>query len=542
VVALVVLQGLVVLSYAVVVPTWRAPDEPSHFDMVRLARQGGPWPLEGGDRRLSRQIEASYEAARFDLARRHQEPPLARGEAVPRARRPTFDELAADVADGAGNGMFQHPPGYYAAAAVGQAALTTMAPTGGEWAYDEVVLATRGLGAAVAALLPWLAFAAARRLGATPPAALAAAVVPLGVPQLAHIAGAVSNDGLLAVIVGALTCVSLRLAAGDAGARTGAAIGALAGAGLLVKGFALFAPALVGPAAVVAGWRARHGGQPRPARRAAGCVALATAIAATVGGWWWVRNLAVHGTLQPSAVGVGDPPAGFDPPLGPWLAEAAARLPTSFWGSFGWRQAQLPAPAIVAATTVLLVGLVAAFAWRARAGGRAVDAADAVDATDAAGGPTGSPTGGVAGGRVDAALALVPTVAVAGIVLVGAWRYHVTTGLTAALQGRYLLGGLVGLAAVAAVGWQAISGASRWLPVGALAGAVALHALAGWTLLERFYGPPGEAAATERLAALAAWAPVATPALAAIAVAVAVAVAVSARRLVAATSPARQRR
>lgn len=536
VVALVVLQALVAASYAVAMPTWRAPDEPSHFDLVWVAREGAPWPLEAGDRRLHRRIEASYAPARFDLAARHDEPPLAQADAVPRPQRPAFAELADDVADGAGNGMFQHPPGYYAVTAVVTSATLTLTPGADGWSYDQVVLAARLVGALAVAAMPWLAFAAARRLGAAVPAALAAAVVPVAVPQLAHVAGAVNNDALLALAVGGLTVTALRLAAGDLRARVGAGVGAIAAAGLLTKGFALFAPALVAPAAVLGGWRAHAAGQPAPAWRAAGAAALAGGIALAVGGWWWLRNLAVHGTVQPSGIADFAPPAGFEPSLPAWLAEAAVQLPSSFWGQFGWRQADLPTLAVVAAAGVLVAGIAVTMArGPAARPGRQLE------------GP-----GRFGSRRWDAALALLPTVAIAGIVLAGAWRYHVDTGLTPALQGRYLLGGLVGLAAVAAAGWGRLTGADPgrwagpdggpWLPLTALAGAVALHATAGWTILARFYGPADGATVADRLAALAAWAPLPRPALALLAVAVLAAAAVSGWQIVVATIPPRPAR
>lgn len=548
VVALVALQALVAASYAVVLPTWRAPDEPSHFDLVWVAREGAPWPLEAGDRRLNRRIEASYAPARFDLAARHEEPPLAQADAVPRPQRPTFAELADDAADGAGNGMFQHPPGYYAVTAAVTSATLTLTPGAEGWSYDQVVLAVRLVGAVVVAAMPWLAFAAARRLGAAVPAALAAAVVPVAVPQLAHIAGAVNNDALLALAVGGLTLAALRLAAGDVRARVGAGAGAIAAAGLLTKGFALFAPALVAPAAVLGGWRAHRAGQPAPAWRAAGAAALAGVIAVAVGGWWWLRNLAIHGTVQPSGIADFTPPAGFEPSLAAWLAEAAVQLPSSFWGQFGWRQADLPTLAVVTAAGVTVAGIAVAVAR-----GPAAEPGRRLGRDGTRGGGT-APTGR----RWDAALALVPTVAIAGIVLAGAWRYHVDSGLTPALQGRYLLGGLVGLAAVAAAGWGRLAGAGDglagagrggrgrspgwWLPLAALAGAVALHAAAGWTILTRFYGPADGATIADRLAALAAWAPLPRPALALLAVAVLAAAAVSGWRMAVATTPPRPAR
>lgn len=545
VLALVVLQALVNLGYAVVVPTWRAPDEPSHFDMVWVARSGAPWPLQAGDRRLHRRIEASYEPARLDLARRHEEPPLAQAEAPPRGERPAFADLAADAADGARNGMFQHPPGYYAAAAAVGSGVLALTPGAHGWSYDQVVLAVRAVGAVAVAGMPALAFAVARRLGAGEGAALAAAAVPVAVPQLAHVAGAVGNDGLLAVLVGGLTVASLRLASGDLRLRTGATIGALAAAGLLTKGFALFAPALVGPAAVLGGWRAHRAGRPAAVRRAVGTTALAAGVAG-LGGWWWLRNLAIHGTVQPTGMAVPEPPAGFEPSLPAWLAEAAVRIPASFWGQFGWRQADLPAAAVLAAVTVVVAGVAAAFVLGPRDRGSVpADAGAAVAPADSR-----SARRGAGGGRLDAALALVPTVAIGGIVLAGAWGYHTATGLLPALQGRYLFGGLAGLAAVAAAGWARLAGrrrraadapargaeaATRWLPVAVLAGAAALHAVAGWVVLARFYGPAEGGTLVDRLAALAAWAPLPRPALGLLALLVLAAGVVSAQRLVAAT-------
>src|SRR5690606_31588073 len=120
------------------------------------------------------------------------------------------------------------------------------------------------------------------------PVAVAAAALPLAVPQLTHVVGAVNNDNLLNVSAAAVVLVATAVAGGDLSRRTALWAGAALGVALLAKAFAVTLLVLLA-AAYLLGWARRRGWLPwQP-------VLVAFGTAFVVGGWWWVRNILVHG-------------------------------------------------------------------------------------------------------------------------------------------------------------------------------------------------------------------------------------------------------
>lgn len=453
------------LTAATLYPTYRAPDEPAHVDQVHAVHRTGTVPRLGA-RRLSQGIVASYGPVGYLSGVPGQAPPLAAEDAPLRGDRPPFADLGPDAPTTLPNQMAQHPPLYYVTAAAWLAVLDVRGPV----AFDLEVWWLRLLGVLLAAPLPWLAARTASHLGGGPVVVAGAAVVVLAVPMLVHIGSSVNNDVLLLPLAGLATLHAAAVAGGDLSLRRALWAGLVLGLALLTKLFALALVPLTVAAAAVA-WS-----RDRPAARA-GASAATTLVAATVvGGWWWIRNVLVHGTVQPSGIPGPPPPAGFTPDVGWWLPFALGRLVRRWWIEPDTVARTTP-PLIVAATVVGLVLVAAAFA-RAR---------------------------GV--GRRELALLLVPVAGCLVLVLVGAWRAYARTGIPFALHGRYLYPGLLGVTVAVAVG--AAASFRRQAPAVLLAGAVVLQLVAAWWTLTFSWGPADVVAPLASLRAWLAWSPVA---------------------------------
>jgi small subunit ribosomal protein S36 len=465
--ALTLLHGLLLVHWSMLVPTYHAPDEPAHVDQVFVARTGSGWPAPD-ERFISSRILDSFDHSFFDA----HGPPKDGRSAAPRGRRPAFEDLGPDVPTLSANQQSQHPPLYYAAVAAAVSATVVMAPLQGGWAYDQTVWLMRFYGGIVLLTpLPALAWLAARRLGAPPPAATTAAVIPLAVPQLTHIGSTVNNDNLLTLLVTVLTVLLAGVLAGDQTVRTGLRIGVTTAGALLTKGFALALPAVVA-AAYAVGWartRALAG------LRAAG-VALGVALAA--GGWWWLRNLVVHGTLQPEDPRYAREAAEAAPAFAEWWGWFTMFMVRRFWGWFGWFEVALPAWIPWTATVLLVAGVVLAFALR----------------------------GAEPPSRPAQAVLLLPLLGILAVVAVGGWAKFAHSGVPDGLQGRYLFPGLVAFSLVASVGYaRALGRHARWLAPAVLVLAGLLQLEGTWISLLRFWGV-GHGELTS-LRALLAWAP-----------------------------------
>lgn len=486
--ALTGLQLAVLIGYSTLMPVYRAPDEPQNVDIVMAARGFTQSTVE--HRSMDPAVLRSYPFAGFSHTFRRApvdpSPPAARGT------RPTFGDLAgaagtagtagaasaADTAGAAGveappNQQWQHPPLYPATVGAALTAVTALYPPAGAWAFDQTVGFARAMSFMAIAPLPLLSFLVARRLTANTSVALTAAVVPLTIPQLAHIGAAVNHDSLVTLLVGLVTVAVAFVVRGDDSVRTAGAVGALSGLALLTKGFALFLPAWLAGAYLLAAVRWRRA---RFLAAGAGAVALAVLL----GGWWWVRNLAVHGTLQPTGVPLPSPDAGFVPDLAGWTRGFGEVMAVRFWGNLGWYQARLPGWVVALATATALAGVAASFRWRRP------------------GGP----------GRPDLAVMAFPAVAIGAIVVYGGWGYYTQTGLALGLQGRYLYPGLVGLAVLAGAGLGTLPvRVGRWAPLAVLAAAVALHATTVATVLADVYQAGTGISLGRAAGAVAAWSP-----------------------------------
>ena len=424
--ALVVLVGVL---WAVLTPAFRAPDEPQHVNSVLRLAYGGGWP-PAGEALVGPAVDEAREQAVLasDVPGRHLDrvgvPAFVDVPPTPDAERGTVDAgnaLADPVPPGAStrhldpeavDQMTQHPPLYYAMAA-GVLHATGMA----EARWDLQLLTLRLFDVLLLLPVPLLTAAAVRRLSGSRPAALVGASFTLFVPQAGHILGSVTNDALVTLSGAATGYLCVRVLTGDVRARTAAWLGVVVGVGLLTKVMAAFALPVVVAAYLMA---------PGPRGRRALGVLLAGGVAFVIGGWWWLRNLLVLGTVQP--VGIPDRFLDGAEEQGLWyfVRIVVTSLTRSFFGNFGWLEVRLPDGVFWTAAVVVAV----LCAWAV------------------ARGPAR---------RATAVLLLQPAALWCGV-LVNAWPDYVAHGWISAVQGRYLFAGLLALGAGTALGLLALLG------------------------------------------------------------------------------------
>lgn len=445
---IVLLHLAVMLTQTSVFPNVRSPDERQHMDLVLQVRQGDAWPWPGpGTTYVTQGVTAGgFVSADSLTGPQH----LAdRYDVPPRGERPSYRAaggtatLTAEGPDGqldpVFNQLVQHPPLYYLMGA----GVVALVPGWQDAPLDQVWLLLRWWNALLALPLPLLLFATARRLRLPDPLPVAAALAPLAVPELTHLESAVNNDNLLVVLGACATLLVARVLTGDLRRRTALLLGLVSTLALLTKGFALMFPAWILLAYGVVVWRHRE------RLRSAATSLLVVAVATLPGLAWWVRNVVVHGMLQPH--GTHATPPDLTPVHGwadgglSWLARFAERMVTLFFvqdhtaardHDASWWMARV-------ALVLLLAGLAAALVRRPLP-------------------------------RPHALVLLFPVPALAGIVARGSWEQFAAFGDTgAAQQGRYLYTGLVGLLVVA------LAGAAVLRPVWRRAVPLALLGLAG---------------------------------------------------------------
>jgi len=503
-----VLFGLVGCLWTVAVPAYRAPDEAAHVDLTLYLAAGHPYPRYDGryfgeevgldtDRYL---IVLSVPWPRFDAA-----------DAPPRGDRPDVDELgiAPDAEARRGdrhragypyvyNQMPQHPPLYY----LGMAGLLrverALLPGDGLPSLDRELALLRLANVALVLPVPLLAWATARRMGAGDRAAGVAALLPLCLPQFAHIGAAVNNDNLLTLLGGMLAVLLTGVARGRRTRRTDLAVGVVLGLALLTKAFAVMLVPWVAAAYAVGAWTTRR------RRESAVGLAVAGAGAAVVGGWWWVANWVREGQPAPTTETLtrttDQRPPGFHAEPVQFLWTFAGRLVSHTWAWVGFGTPKFELPRGVVAGLTLAVVAAVAVALRAAARGR-----------DPAPGPR----------RVDVALAWLPAVLVGLFVVRRAWGLYDTTARFAFIQGRYLFEALVAGGAVVAFG--ATRALGRWAAPVVLAVGVGLQ---GWVLADVVAGSwsgPGALGVWRGMLAWSPWPPAVVIAVAAAAAGVAVA-------------------
>lgn len=384
-----------VALWAVLAPVFDAPDEVLHLNSGIRLTTGWDWPEPG---------QAELHA--WALA--------AMGEAnLPADQRSTFAELAQSQPGYHGvDQMSQHPPLYYAYVAVVLNAIDFM-----NVRADLALLAVRLSGLLFAAPLPVLVWASVRRITRSPKAAVVGAAALLAVPQLAHILGAVSNDGITVLFSSIVVWLGIRIMTGDARWRTVTALGIALALALFSKGTAV--PLVLYVIVVLAIWPREMGLWRRFARL---CVAGAISF---LGGIWWLRNLVLYGNLQPDGLDRQTVPwpEGGGPDIIYFLDRAWNGLSGSFWGRFGWLTHPMPV-VITSALTVIALVVIAAYAFR-----RSPDRGKII------------------------AIAILP-VAVIGVFLYQRWIGYGRTQQTGGLQGRYFFPLLVNFITLSAVGWR----------------------------------------------------------------------------------------
>lgn len=458
------------VTWSLMVPTFRAPDEHVHHDMVRHLTTSWTYPEYDGLKVSRRTMNALGASPVFPA----HASPVAADAAQLRDERPSWSDLGPDVRNGTFNQMPQHPPLYYGAAGAAMRVLDG----DGSAPLDLAVWQLRLLGVLVVAPLPLIAADIARRFTTSGAVVVASAAAVLAVPQLTHISAAVSNDGLLVLLSSLAIAGAARIATGDRRWGTAVATGAFAGLALLTKGFAVpLVPAVA--LACVLPFRGRSqnagDGPDREATRARPAAVLAravvvAAIAFAIGGWWWVRNVVRYGTPQPG-VRLRDRVPDVELDVVEFAGDWSERITASFWGNFGWFEVRLPL-VVSAGLTVLVVVTVLAASWRSWS-------------------------------RL---VLLLPAAAAAAMVLSSGWGAYKKTGVSYATQGRYLFVGVAGLAVLASLGAaRLVRRRSWWQPVATTVLAVTVQVGGLWLALGRYWAGDGP---VERLRAMIAFAPV----------------------------------
>lgn len=290
---LVLLQTAWLLCVGVVYPAFQAPDEAAHVDNV-VAHRHGQWFADPGERLLQTGVLRAFGSVPPTHSERHQSDAHS---PLPRQERRSFDDLgtAPAPAQSLPNQMVQHPPLYYGLAA----GFTWLVPGFDDLRFDLQVFWLRVLSTLLLAPVPLLLFLTGRRLLRSDGAALGAAALPLVVPSYLRTGASVNNDVLL-VLLGAVVALLLAaVLAGDLRKRVAVLLGLAWAAMLLTKGLALVLPPVIVAAYLVGA----SGGVLARVRAAFVPAVVAGATGALLGGWWWVRNVALYGKVQPRGYG-----------------------------------------------------------------------------------------------------------------------------------------------------------------------------------------------------------------------------------------------
>lgn len=454
----VLLFVLVATCQTIVFPNFRAPDESRQVDLIVMVEKGEAWPWPApGTLWVSRGVSAGSFVPSGRLPRRMH---LADSRIPARGDRPSYQQQGGTSPARTDdvrwrNQLVQHPPLYYVAAS----AVLRFLPGWEHSNFDRVFLFLRWFNVLLMAPLPLLLYASARRLKLRDPVPLAASLIPLGVPELTHMAASVNNDNLLTVLAALLTLLVVYVLTGDTSRRTAAWIGVVASLALLTKGFALLIPAWLVLAYVVVAVRHR-----RPAALTSLGVAL---LLAGPGLAWWVRNKVLYGTLQPHGVHEQIPAVsntfGWSDGGAHWLTRLGERLVTLFFvhDHTGLRTHNGPWWMARVALIFVVVGLLGTVALRVLP-------------------------------RADSLVLVLPVFLLFAIVAKGAWEQFADTHTYPGMQGRYLYAGLVGMAVVAvAAAARLPERGRRLLPLGLLGLAGAMQTVYLVNTLDLYWAPAG---------------------------------------------------
>jgi hypothetical protein len=327
--------------YSVVVPLWEAPDEPDHYQYAWFLATQRHFPTEMMPL-LFPDTDEAHQPPLYYVAGALLIPVL--GDAPVLIRQ---------------NPYFSWGPGPTKNAWVFH--------TADEWfPYRDWVLSAHWMRLLSALFGAWLIYLVFRLvqviLPERPWIALGAAALTALRPGMLSSSGTISND----TAVGAFGTLALLLLAqawrSGVTVRRALAIGGAFGLSLIAKENAL----ALGPVVVLwptwMTWRATK--SPILALRTG---ALVGGSAAIVGGWWFARNMLLHGApIQRELSGFEEMPMTALSPLR--VVEAAAMYNATFWGSFGWQLLFMPTAWNVPLGVLTLFGLVggAIAIWRMR--------------------------------------------------------------------------------------------------------------------------------------------------------------------------------
>lgn len=454
------------LAWSITKATYNSPDEHKHVAAALYWSEFREWP---GFKEMPMML---------NVMRSHgQDEPAVREatNATSRQERPSFQDLTGEivVSGKSINQMSQHPPLYYIV--LGQ--LHDLLPS--DLAADLEVWLMRLLSVIIMTPLPLLAAALARRLGASRPMTVVAAAGVALLPGLASIGGMVNNDNLLTAASSWALLGAGCVLAGDLRKRTAAWIGLALAVALLSKAFALpvaFAVMLAYLVAIV---------RTKDVRSGAVVAASIAAGVAMLGGWWWIRNAALYGTLQPAGHGahLPDGPLSLSEALPVYWDRFLRVFFTRYWAGFdpldlGDAGLWIFVVASAAAVVIVAAGLVVRLRTRAVA-------------------PV-----------VDVLVIVLPFALALASLLSSTVRITMNTGYPAGVQGRYLYCAIVGVAAAfaLALGWLVprTRQAGAMLVIGL--GGSALTGWRAWDALSSAWAP-GADDTFAHLGALLAWSP-----------------------------------
>jgi len=295
-----VLELVVGIAYARIVPPFNNPDEPAHWNFIVHVAMTGQLPtLKVGD---------YPEALVNDLKTSHFPPD--------RSIEPIVYES-------------HQPPLYYA---IGAAVykLTVWRSIG------TAIFAVKLLSVLFGVSLVATTYAIARELCPEQPAVWvgASSFVAL-LPMHANMTAAINNDTLGDLLLAVLVLLCMRRMRGEWSPVLAIGAGVVLGLGLLTKVTVYVGLPLLVAAEAMGQWRAARTTRRRQRR----LFALTALIALVLAGWWPIRNMFIYGPTDP--VGLQRNQLVVTQPLtGPITGQSAARWMTitfdSFWGQFGW--------------------------------------------------------------------------------------------------------------------------------------------------------------------------------------------------------------
>ncbi len=457
------------VMWSVAIPMFRGPDEADHVSAALYWSENHDWPgfkeMYLVDGVLEARVASGY---RLYMESYVVLPSLTAADADEVRIDLSFDELGQE-ASYRYNKASQHPPLY--SMIVGSVHSATK-----DLPWDTEMWFFRLVSVLLVCPLPLVAAAMARRLGAGPPVMVASALAICAVPQLAFVGGTVNNDNLLAIAGAWLSLGLVSVLTGDLRVRTAAWAGVAAAVALLAKAWALPLVAVVVIAYVTAGVREKS------VRKAGVPLAVFSGIS-LVGGWWWIRNLFLYGTLQPS--GHREPlpePVPFGEAAMTVVQRFNGLFPTRFWSLMSIKTGTSAYPQWVPSVLILLLlaCIVFAFVRAKRIGVK----------------------------RTTLTVMAAP-VALALLIMIGeALRFAITTGIASGIQGRYLYAYITPIMVIGMLGLSTFVRRSVRLPVYVGVFAVVFSLVSFVRAISYHYGDSRWANPFSAFSDLLAWSPI----------------------------------